>query len=147
MKNSINEIEEAKQIAREAIRETWPTVVEIAGPTDGMYEFDAICIDEEECPVGAIAIMHDADAETFSLVEELRPIPAMQKSIERDKIKPLPAWPIDWERLEQAHEIAYLRGDLATSSPESYTLDEMREICEAMEASTGEIDAAMRSDF
>ena len=60
-----------------------------------MYEFDAICIDEEECPVSAIAIMHDADAETFSLIEELRPAPATQKPIGRDKIKQIPAWPID----------------------------------------------------
>ena len=92
-------------------------------------------------------LVHDADVETFSLVEELRPAPATQKPIGRDKIKQIPAWPIDWERLEQAHGIAYLRGDLATSSPESYTLEEMREICEAMEANTDEIDADMRSEF
>ena len=34
----------------------------------------------------------------------------------------------EWAQLKEEHEIAYLRGDLATSSPESYTLDEMREI-------------------
>ena len=52
-------VEEARQIAREVIREAWPTVVEIAEPTEGMYEFDAIFIDDEECPVSAIAIMHE----------------------------------------------------------------------------------------
>ena len=139
-------IEEAKQIAREVIREAWPTVVEIAEPTDGMYEFDAICIDDEECPVSAIAIMHGADAETFSLVEELRPATTRARS-ESDNPKSLPAWPIDWDRLKQDREIAFLRGDLATSSPESYTLDEMREISEAMDSSTAEVEEALRADF
>ena len=45
----------------------------------------------------------------------------------------------DWNQLALDHELAYLRGDLATSSPESYTLDEMREISEAMDASTAEV--------
>ena len=94
-------VDDARQIAREAIRETWPTVVEIAEPTDGMYEFDAICIDEEECPVSAIAIMHDPDAETFALIEEARVTPAVQQTITPEAHKPTPAWPIDWERLKQ----------------------------------------------
>ena len=53
----------------------------------------------------------------------------------------------DWQKLYEDHEIAYLRGDLATSSPQSYTIDEMREISEAMDASTTEVEAAMRADF
>ena len=53
----------------------------------------------------------------------------------------------DWQKLAEEHEIAYLRGDLATSSPQSYTLDEMREISAGMEASTAEVEAAMRADF
>ncbi|MBQ9001451.1 MAG: hypothetical protein IJ087_06325 [Eggerthellaceae bacterium] len=53
----------------------------------------------------------------------------------------------DWRKLYEEHEIAYLRGDLATSSPESYTLDEMREISAGMDASTAEVEAAMRADF
>ena len=53
----------------------------------------------------------------------------------------------DWQKLYEDHEIAYLRGDLATSSPQSYTIDEMREISEAMDASTAEVEAAMRADF
>ena len=47
----------------------------------------------------------------------------------------------------EEHEIAYLRGDLVTSSPQSYTIDEMREISEGMEASTSAIDEALRADF
>lgn len=50
-------------------------------------------------------------------------------------------------QLMEEHEMAYFRGDLATSSPESYSIDEMREISEAMDASTAKVDAAMRADF
>lgn len=53
----------------------------------------------------------------------------------------------DWRKLYEEDEIAYLRGDLATSSPGSYTLDEMREISVGMDASTAEVEAAMRADF
>lgn len=51
------------------------------------------------------------------------------------------------KRLMEEHEMAYFRGDLAPSSPESYTLEEMREISAAMDASTDKVDAAMRADF
>lgn len=50
-------------------------------------------------------------------------------------------------QLMEEHEMAYFRGDLATSSPESFSIDEMREISEAMDASTAKVDAAMRADF
>ncbi len=53
----------------------------------------------------------------------------------------------EWAALKEEHEIAYLRGDLATSSPESYTLDEMREISAGMDESTAKIDAAIREEF
>lgn len=53
----------------------------------------------------------------------------------------------EWAALKEEHEIAYLRGDLATSSPESYTLDEMRAISEGMEESTAKVDASIREDF
>ena len=43
--------------------------------------------------------------------------------------------------------MAYFRGDLATSMPGSYSVDEMREISAAMDASTAEVEAAMRADF
>lgn len=50
-------------------------------------------------------------------------------------------------KLIEEHEMAYFRGDLAISSPESFSIDEMREISEAMDASTAKVDAAMRADF
>ena len=52
-----------------------------------------------------------------------------------------------WNDLMVEHELAYLRGDLATSSPESYSIEEMRAISEGMDASMAEVDAAMRKDF
>lgn len=51
------------------------------------------------------------------------------------------------KQLMEEHEMAYFRGDLATSSPESYSIEEMREISEAMDASTAKVDAAMRAEF
>ena len=53
----------------------------------------------------------------------------------------------EWAQLKEEHEIAYLRGDIATSSPESYTLDEMRAISQGMDESTAKIDAAIREEF
>lgn len=52
-----------------------------------------------------------------------------------------------WNALIESHEIAYLRGDLAASSPESYTVEEMRAISEGMDASTAGVEAAIRTDF
>ena len=52
-----------------------------------------------------------------------------------------------WNHLLQEHELAYFRGDLATSSPQSYTIEEMREISEAMDESTAKVDAVIRADF
>ena len=53
----------------------------------------------------------------------------------------------EWAALVEEHEMAYFRGELATSSPESYSIDEMREISEAMDESTAKAEAAMRADF
>lgn len=53
----------------------------------------------------------------------------------------------DWSKLREEHEIAYLRGDLATSSPESYTIEEMKAISDGMFESTAAVDAALRADF
>ena len=53
----------------------------------------------------------------------------------------------NWKELEASHELAYFRGSLAVEFPESYTLEEMKAISEGMEASTAEIDAALRADF
>ena len=50
-------------------------------------------------------------------------------------------------QLIENHEIAFLRADICLGSPESYSLDEKRQICEDMDATTAEIDAAMRADF
>lgn len=53
----------------------------------------------------------------------------------------------NWNELIEEHEIAYLRGDLATSSPKSYTIEEMREISDGMFESTAKVEAAIRNDF
>lgn len=53
----------------------------------------------------------------------------------------------EWAALIEEHEMAYFRGELATSSPESYSIDEMRAISEAMDDSTAKAEAAMRDDF
>ena len=52
-----------------------------------------------------------------------------------------------WKELYTSHELAYFRGELATSSPESYTTDEIREISIAMDASTAEVEIALHADF
>lgn len=52
-----------------------------------------------------------------------------------------------YKLLLEEHEIAYFKGDLVTSMPEGYTLEEMREISQAMDASTQAIDDALRADF
>lgn len=52
-----------------------------------------------------------------------------------------------WRDAFERHEMAYFRGQLATSSPESYDIDEMREISEAMDQSTQEVEAMIREDF
>ena len=53
----------------------------------------------------------------------------------------------NWNDLMVDHELAYLRGDLATSSPESYTIEEMKTISDGMFTSTAEVEAAIRKDF
>ncbi len=147
MNNATRLINDAKQYAREAIREAWPTAREVAVPTAGMYEFDAILIDDEACSIASVSIMHDPDVNTFALVEDTRPVTPLQD----DEIERMPTFnfegPIDWDKLAEDHAIAYLRGDLATSSPESYSIEEMRVISEGMDASTAEVEAAMRKDF
>lgn len=50
-------------------------------------------------------------------------------------------------KLQQDEEMAYFRADLCLYSPESYTLDEKREICNDMiRTSRAQLDA-MREDF
>jgi hypothetical protein len=90
--------------------------------------------------------MHDPDAGTFALVENTRPTTPPKQTVTQ-----VPTFhfdgPIDWNKLAEDHVIAYLRGDLATSSPESYTIEEMKAISEGMFVSTAEVDAAIREDF
>lgn len=47
----------------------------------------------------------------------------------------------------QRQDMAFFRADLALSSPESYTLEEKRQICNDMITSTQDVCAAMRRDF
>ena len=142
----MNPVEEAKQYAREAILETWPNVKETAKAAPNAYEYDAILIDNQSCEIASISIMHDPEAGTFSLMENPRP-KICQAFAKQPSTIPVSFSEIDWGKLYENHAIAYLRGDLATSSPQSYSLEEMQAICADMEASTETIDAAMRADF
>ena len=142
-----NLIEDAKQYAREAIRETWPTAEETTQLSSDSYEYDAIYIDDETCEVASVSIMHNPDANAFVLVENPRPKLDTAPETPITSTSAKAASEIDWEKLRIDHAIAYLRGDLATSSPESYTLEEMKAISDGMFANTAEVEAAMREDF
>ena len=50
-------------------------------------------------------------------------------------------------KLIENNEIALLHADICIGSPESYSLDEKRQICEEIDSATEAIDAAMRADF
>ena len=52
-----------------------------------------------------------------------------------------------WEELRQEEDMAYFRTDLCMSSPESYSLDEKRDICNGMITSSKAMLDAMRDDF
>ncbi len=47
----------------------------------------------------------------------------------------------------QAEDMAYFRADLCVYSPESYTLEEKKEICNDMMSTSKEVLDAMREDF
>lgn len=49
--------------------------------------------------------------------------------------------------LTQAEEMAFFRADLCLYSPESYTLEEKKEICNDMFKTNWAIQDAMRADF
>lgn len=51
------------------------------------------------------------------------------------------------KQLEQDEDMAYFRGELCLYSPESYTLEEKRQICEEMMSSSKAILDALRADF
>ena len=52
-----------------------------------------------------------------------------------------------WNDIQEKHEMAYFRGQLATEFPESYALEEIKEISDGMSASTAEVGAMLRADF
>lgn len=53
----------------------------------------------------------------------------------------------DWTALQQAEDIAYFRADLCLYSPESYSLEEKKEICNEMVTTSKAILDAVRADF
>lgn len=52
-----------------------------------------------------------------------------------------------WTELQQAEDMAYFRADLCLYSPESYTLEEKRDICNDMMSTSKAMLDAMREDF
>ena len=52
-----------------------------------------------------------------------------------------------WTELQQAEDMAYFKADICLYSPESYTLDEKREICNEMVSTSKAVLDAMRADF
>ena len=53
----------------------------------------------------------------------------------------------EWNDLREDHELAFFKADVCLGSPQSFSLDEKKQICEEMEASTAAIDAALKADF
>lgn len=53
----------------------------------------------------------------------------------------------DWTALQQAEDMTYFKADLCCYSPESYTLEEKREICNDMMTTSKALLDAMRADF
>lgn len=51
-----------------------------------------------------------------------------------------------WTELQQAEDMAYFKADICLCSPESYTLDEKREICNEMVSTSKAVLDAMRAD-
>ena len=52
-----------------------------------------------------------------------------------------------WAELQQAEDMAYFRADLCCYSPESYSLDEKKEICNDMISTSKAVLDTMRADF
>ena len=53
----------------------------------------------------------------------------------------------DWAALQQAEDNAYFKADICLYSPESYTLDEKRDICNEMVSTSRAVLDAMQADF
>lgn len=51
------------------------------------------------------------------------------------------------QQLYVEQELALLRADLAVSMPENYSMEEMRQISEDLDAKTAALDEALREDF
>lgn len=52
-----------------------------------------------------------------------------------------------WEELRQDEEMAYFHADLCLSPPESYSLEEKKDICNGMMSTSKATLDAMRADF
>lgn len=52
-----------------------------------------------------------------------------------------------WEELKQEEEMAYFRADICLYSPESYSLEEEKQICNDMMSTSKATLDAMREDF
>lgn len=52
-----------------------------------------------------------------------------------------------WEQVKQDEDMAYFRADLCLYSPESYSLEEKRDICNKMISSSKAVLDTMREDF
>ena len=52
-----------------------------------------------------------------------------------------------WEELKQEEEMAYYRADICLYSPESYSLEEKKQICNDMMSTSKATLDAMREDF
>lgn len=53
----------------------------------------------------------------------------------------------DWQTLEEAKDHAYFMAELVDISPESFTLEEKRQILEDMWKTSSDIENRMREDF
>ncbi len=53
----------------------------------------------------------------------------------------------DWTALQQAEDMAYFKADLCCYSPDSYSLEEKREICNEMASTSKAVLDAMHADF
>ena len=52
-----------------------------------------------------------------------------------------------WTELQQAEDMAYFKADICLYSPESYTIEEKKEICNDMISTSKAVLDAMRADF
>ena len=52
-----------------------------------------------------------------------------------------------WQDLAEEHELAFFRADVCLGSPQSFSLEEKKRICEEMDESTAKVDATLKADF